>query len=245
MPGSTPSPLSDPPAPRVLVADDDAGSRRFLADALTALGALTETAEDGAAALALARRGAFALLLLDCRMPGQGALEVLTALRADPAAHSRDSVAVATTAEAAPANRAALLAAGFSAVLVKPCTLAELDHLLALAVPGCPRRLLDDAAALVASGDRRTMQALRSLLLGELAQLDGEIDGLRDDPHGFTERLHRLRSSCGFCGASALATQARQLEHELAGGAALPSLQRFRTALAATMQALDQAAAAD
>lgn len=226
---------------RVLVADDDPGSCRFLCDGLASMGAWAEACTDGTAALQRARTEPFDLLLLDCRMPGAGALQVLVALREDEQACSAESIAVATTAELGPGDRQSLLDAGFSEILLKPCGLAELQEVLALVQPDRhDARMLDDRAALTATGDTTTMRALRLLLREELALLHQELDTLGRDRAGFSERLHRLRSSCGFCGAAALATQTALLQQQLSQRGATPvALARFRKALLATLQALD------
>ncbi|HEX8776648.1 MAG TPA: response regulator [Rhodanobacter sp.] len=125
------SPAALPP-PHVLVADDDAASRRFLCDGLRSLGAQVADCADGLRALQLGRDEAFDLLLLDCRMPGAGAREVLAALRADPRACSADSLAVASSAELDGAERRGLLAWGFGDVLRKPCDIADLQRLQAI-----------------------------------------------------------------------------------------------------------------
>ncbi|WP_343851790.1 response regulator [Rhodanobacter soli] len=226
---------------RVLVADDDPGSCRFLCDGLDSMGAQAEACMDGATALQRARTEPFDLLLLDCRMPGAGALQVLVALREDAQACSMDSIAVATTAELEPRDRQSLLDAGFSEILLKPCGLAELRRVLALVQPdrhdAC---VLDDQAALTTTGDATTMRALRLLLREELALLLQELEALSRDHAGFSERLHRLRSSCGFCGATALSTQTVLLQQQLLQRGATPAaLARFRKALLATLQALD------
>ncbi|WEN13981.1 response regulator [Rhodanobacter sp. AS-Z3] len=229
------------PRPRVLVADDDPGSCRFLRDGLSSMGAEVEACLDGSAALQRATSESFDLLLLDCRMPGAGALQILQTLRADVQACSADSMAVATSAELAAGMRQSLLDAGFSEVLLKPCGLTELRTVLAL-VPTEHRNasVLDDQAALNTTGDVGTMRALRLLLREELALLQRELDTLSRDPHALSERLHRLRSSCGFCGARALSRQTvllqQQLQQAVGGSAALT---RFRRALLATLQALD------
>ncbi|WP_049620922.1 response regulator [Frateuria defendens] len=226
---------------RVLVADDDPASRRFLGDALRHLGLAAETCADGGAALALARGERFDLLLLDRRMPGGGAREVLGRLRGDDAAASTASLAMATSAECSQAERRALLEAGFSEVLLKPCTVDDLRYVVALVRPeGRPHAaLLDDEAALASSGDLATLHALRGLLREELATLHRELDRLGDDATGFAERLHRLRSACGFCGADALAVQAMRLQRQLARGMEDDGcLPRFRQTLLATLQAL-------
>ncbi len=237
-----PSTRTDAPRPRVLVADDDPGSCRFLGDGLQRLGAQVLPCGDGATALELARREVFELLLLDCHMPGAGALQILAQLRADPAAASTAAVAVATSAELAPRDRHQLLDAGFSEILLKPCTLADLRRMLQLVQADRPQApMLDDRAALATTGDAATMRALRLLLGEELTLLLPELDRLLADRVAFGERLHRLRSSCGFCGALALATHAAALQQQLAGSMPAPAaLARFRATLVATLQALDR-----
>ena len=227
--------------PRVLVADDDPASCRFLCDGLRSLGAQTQACNDGTAALVHARAETFDLLLLDCRMPGAGALQVLTALRGDTGARSAECIAVATTAELAPRDRQSLFAAGFSEILLKPCGLADLQQMLALVQPERHHvHVLDDQAALTSTGDAGTMRALRLLLREELVQLERELEPLSRNRAGFGERLHRLRSSCGFCGAAALSTQTVWMQQQLSQHDATPvALARFRTTLLATLQALD------
>jgi CheY-like chemotaxis protein len=225
---------------RVLVADDDAASRRFLSDGLQSLGARTQACADGADAMRLARTETFDLLLLDVRMPGGGALEILPPLRDDPQAASSDSFAVATSAEIATSLRQSLGAAGFDDVLLKPCALSDLRRILAQ-VPAAQldAKLLGDHVALTTSGDADTMRALRTLLREELLQLTRELDSLSRDPARFSDRLHRLRSSCGFCGATSLSSQVVQMERQLArAGRSSVSLARFREVLQQTIRAL-------
>lgn len=237
-----PAPPSEPPVPpppRVLVADDDPASCRFLCEGLRSLGAEAVACADGRRALQLARAEAFDLLLLDCRMPGGGAREVLAALRADALARSAASPAVASSAEIGADERRDLLAAGFHDVLCKPCGIAELRQLLALVPGGQP--VLDDTAALRASGDAATMQALRQLLRGELALLHQELGMPEPDRGALDDRLHRLRSSCGFCGTPALAAEVARLQGCLRDSPqhSAPAIARFRGAVRITLQALD------
>lgn len=227
------------PPPRVLVADDDPASCRFLCDGLRSLGAEATDCADGRQALQLARSEAFDLLLLDCRMPVAGAREVLAMLRADGQARSAGAPAVASSAELNAAQRRALLAAGFIDVLQKPCGIAELQHLLALLPNRMP--VLDDGAALRASGDAATMQALRQLLRGELALLHQELGMPERGGSALDDRLHRLRSSCGFCGTPALAVEVSRLQRHLRENPrdAVPAIAQFRGAVQTTLQALD------
>ncbi len=229
--------------PSVLVADDDEASRRFLHDALEALGARVTGCGDGREALRAATSEPFDLLLLDCRMPGSGAREVLAALRADGTAVSRDAVAVATTAELGPSLRTELLAEGFGDILIKPCRIDDLRRIMGL-TPAYMRQLpvLDDTAALLASGDSTTMAALRQLLQQELVALCNDLDQLSEDAAGLRERLHRLRSSCGFCGTTALSAHVASLQQLLGNRPAMvdQAMTRFRGMLIETLEALDQ-----
>lgn len=232
-------PSHSPRALRVLVADDDPASRQFFSDGLRRLGTQPHACADGLDALACARGETFDVMLLDCRMPGAGALQVLASLRQDGAL--ADSYLVATSAEVGRDDRARLLAAGFDQVLPKPCSLADLQQLLVLAGASDANALLDDDAALLSSGDLATMRALRGLLRNELACLHRELDEEHLDRVQLAERLHRLRSSCGFCGAPVLGAQAARLQQRLTaadGGELGRPLARFRRALLATLQAL-------
>ncbi|NII54788.1 hybrid sensor histidine kinase/response regulator [Luteibacter sp. SG786] len=225
----------------LLVADDDPSTRQFLAGALAAHGYIVALAQDGTEALEMAQSRRFDALLLDCRMPRAGAMEVLKALRADPAAASNAATALATSAEVPAPLRASLLSAGFAGVIEKPCRVASLvDALAATLGLDDGTRILDDAAGLTATGDPHTMQALRQLLRAELVDLSGALGSLVDDPAELVERLHRLRSACGFCGAARLGAQAKVLQgHVRETRIVVPdALARFRAELDATLAAL-------
>ncbi|GLQ87103.1 response regulator [Dyella flagellata] len=227
--------------PYLLVADDDAPTRYFLGDAFRQFGARVVFAANGNEALALARNETFDLLVLDCRMPGAGAVEILTQLRNDPEASSGSRPAVASSAELDAQAQQALLATGFHAVLLKPCTLADLRGILTLAAVG--RRsvpVLDDGQALHTSGTPAVVQALRGLLRQELVAINQELDELAVDPKALEARLHKLRSSCGFCGAASLSEHIVSLQQHLKldhRGAMLPLLD-FRRSVRETIEAL-------
>ncbi|HVI54863.1 MAG TPA: response regulator [Luteibacter sp.] len=226
---------------QVLVADDDPSTREFLRGALAAMGYAVTLADDGAQALDLARRTRFEALLLDCRMPAGGAIDVLVALRGDPAALSHDAVSMATSAEVPADLRKTLIDAGFACVIEKPCRIASLANALRATLgieDDAP--LLDDEEALLAAGDASTMHALRSLFRDELQHLVPELESLATDPATLIDRMHRLRSACGFCGAARLAAQAKVLQnHVLEVRWASPAaLHRFRSEVERTLDAL-------
>jgi CheY-like chemotaxis protein/HPt (histidine-containing phosphotransfer) domain-containing protein len=218
--------------PNLLVADDNPVSLRFFADALEQLGVDCVLANDGLEAAAKAAHARFDLLLLDAQMPGLDGPEALARIRAQPGP-SRDAVALATTADASAATRAALTQAGFAEVIAKPVTLAALRAALARHVPDLRGgsaaeppggASLDDRAALAAVGDAKIVAALRQLLVAELDALPTELTHLqaRNDIAGLRDRLHRLDASAGFCGAPALARAGASLRTALDAQAAWP-----------------------
>lgn len=197
--------------PHILVADDNPISLRFLEEALNQLGATCVLAEDGIAAMRSAKAERFDLLLFDANMPnldGIGALEVIRS----GSGLSKQSIAIATTASSEADVHARLLVGGFSTVLSKPLSIADLESTLQRYFPDTAdttrsRAALDDASALAAvGGDRTILNALRELLAAELLHLPNEIAEMSDasDFPVLCDRLHRLEASAGFCGASAL-----------------------------------------
>ncbi len=66
---------------RVLLVEDDARVAAFVRRGLEAEGYAVDTAADGPPALAMARAAAYALILLDRRLPTLDGLEVCRALR--------------------------------------------------------------------------------------------------------------------------------------------------------------------
>ncbi|GAP64746.1 two-component system response regulator protein [Mizugakiibacter sediminis] len=233
--------MSDAPTTRLLLAEDDPVSRRFLADALHGLGCAVDAHGDGEAALRAARDTRYALLILDLGLPVRHGAALLAALRADPRAASRDTPAVATSAELDAARRRELLTLGFAAALAKPLTIDALRGMLRdMLSAHVASPLLDDEGAAAASGDADTVRALRRLFAGELAALAGELDGGTLAGAALRDRLHRMRAGAGFCGATALDEAAAALAAALrdGDGNADAALQRFRAVLQATRDAL-------
>ncbi|HXS73902.1 MAG TPA: response regulator [Rhodanobacteraceae bacterium] len=200
---------------RILLAEDDPISLAFLRETLHGLGCEVRAVTHGDEALRTAREHDFDLLMLDHHLPGGDGDAVLHALRGDPHAASRDVLAAATTADPDPAIHAHLRGAGFARVLLKPLDATHLrEAFIALGfAPAC--QSLDDDAGLAASGGVQALVALRGLFAKELGALAGELDALRDDGTALAERLHRLRASCGFCGAPTLRDAAALLAEAL------------------------------
>jgi CheY-like chemotaxis protein len=234
--------------PRVLLAEDDPVSARFLAEALRLLGCGVVHAGDGPTALAHARRERFDLLVLDLGLPGLDGVGVLTALRTDPSAASRGVRMLATTADRHAARGASLRAAGFDDVLLKPLDLDALAAALRAAPPTADAGVadapaLDDAAALRALGSSEAVADLRCLLASELgAQFAAIGAALRAGQVApALDILHRLKASTRFCGALALAAAVDALLARLRAEAdPAPALRGLEQAIAAYRAAVNR-----
>lgn len=112
---------------RVLVIDDNRDSADSATDVLRLLGNRVESAYDGAAGIAAARRFQPHMVLLDLAMPGMDGYEARRRLREDPAL--ADTFLVAMTGFGNEDDKRCTREAGFDAHLVKP---VELDALMAL-----------------------------------------------------------------------------------------------------------------
>lgn len=205
--------------PKLLVVDDNLLALRFFSEALATLGIDCVTAVDARSALAASAAAAFDLLLIDARLPDQPGTAVLAAIR-NGNGPSRTAPALATTAAGDSAG-AALLVAGFAAVITKPVHIETLRAALAAhAILPATTGLLDDRQAI--AGEPAILTALRGLFAAELDALPGELDALvrAGDRDGLRERLHRLAASAGFCGAVPLGAAITELQRALAMDAA-------------------------
>lgn len=115
-----------PARPRVLVADDEPGTRGLMAEMLTHSGFDVVQARDGIEALARAREAPPDVALLDVMMPGLDGRQVCRRLRGDPALAHVSVVLHSSADEDAVDWRGA----GADAFLAKPFSLRELPALV-------------------------------------------------------------------------------------------------------------------
>lgn len=122
--GVAPAPVEParltPGAMTVLIVDDDPDIVRLLTMTLRSEGFRLLTANDGDAALAVARVERPDLLLLDWNMPGRDGLEVCRALRAEHDPGLRQVPIVLLTAQVRAEDTAAGFAAGVTDYVTKP-----------------------------------------------------------------------------------------------------------------------------
>ncbi|MBP7417008.1 MAG: response regulator [Xanthomonadales bacterium] len=215
--------------PRVLVVDDDAVARQYLAEVLHALGAHVDLADSGTRGHALATAHPYDLLVVDRRLPDIDAAAWLQVLRAQTAARSQSVPAIVHSAALRAADRARLLAAGYLAAYDKPIPCESLAT--QLGVPAATGRstpdsradrvreataapVLDDEAGLQACGTREILDGLRQLLRAELAQHRHDLleAAARDDGPSIAALAHRLHGAARFCGTPALVAALRQID---------------------------------
>lgn len=220
---------------RILLVEDDPTTHEFMRAALEALPATVLSARSQAEALAIAQT--FDLCLVDANLPDGRGEDLLQHLRQ----RQPDLPALAHTADHSPALHAALCAAGFAAVVVKPVTAAALrqaalgilaidEPLPTAAVHACSDDLpvWDDTSALAALGGNAThLQTLRGLFLQELdaqaATITTALAG--GDWASAHQQLHRLRASTSFVGAARLQAAAQSLDASLPDLSGEPAFQ--------------------
>lgn len=113
--------MTDPQ--RVLILDDDEGNRRLLEIALRTGGFANDCAETGAAALELAQRNTYAIMLLDVNLPDMSGLDVSQIIRQT----NEDVVIIVATTEDDDAMFRRALNKGADVFMVKPF---DIDQLL-------------------------------------------------------------------------------------------------------------------
>ncbi len=111
---------------QILVADDDAMSRRLLVSILNSSGYACREAQDGIAALERVHEEVPALLLLDFDMPGLNGTEVLRQLRTDKDAAIAQLPAIMLTGHGGEESEVRCLEAGADDFVTKPINQAVL-----------------------------------------------------------------------------------------------------------------------
>jgi CheY-like chemotaxis protein len=104
---------------RILLVDDYADALEVWSLYLKMAGFDVETAQDGLAALALARHTPPDIAILDLELPGISGCELARRLRADPPTRQLPLIAVTGHSQAERIDEARR--AGFDSVLTKPC----------------------------------------------------------------------------------------------------------------------------
>ncbi|HVI51803.1 MAG TPA: response regulator [Candidatus Sulfotelmatobacter sp.] len=118
------------PPSHILVAEDEPTNRNVISVLLRRAGHQVELVEGGEAAVHMAARNDFDLILMDMRMPGVDGLEATRRIRALAPPHGSVPI-VALTANAMREDQEACLAAGMDDFLAKPFSPNRLHKVLA------------------------------------------------------------------------------------------------------------------
>ncbi|MDQ3282667.1 MAG: response regulator, partial [Acidobacteriota bacterium] len=114
---------SEPHSVRVLLVDDDANFRAWMALIMRRLGFTVETVTDGMDALEKLRNAPFDLLIADLEMPRMGGIELIQQIRATPDLAHQYSVMLTSHDDLE--SKIAALTMGYDDYLTKNCTEIE------------------------------------------------------------------------------------------------------------------------
>lgn len=118
-----------PAGRRLLAAEDHAVNQTVIRRLVERLGYAIDIVGSGGEAVEAVARGGYALVLMDCQMPGMDGFEATAAIRALPESRGALPV-VAVTAHATQGDRERCLQAGMDDYIAKPILLDELARVL-------------------------------------------------------------------------------------------------------------------
>jgi CheY-like chemotaxis protein len=223
--------LTPPPPPRVLVAEDNPVAQRVAVAMLVELGCRVDAVANGQAAVEQAARETYALVLMDCEMPGMDGYEAARRIRAE---EKRHTPIVALSAHSAAEHRRRSLEAGMDDHAVKPFSLAMLRGLVeqwtspggTAAPPPAEPRAVDSSvlAELRAISPRIATETVEQFLASSPRALAALAEAMRaGDAPGTARAAHGLVGSAGLVGALALQEAARAVERTARAGHVDPS----------------------
>ncbi len=258
------------PAPRrlrLLVAEDHAVNRQYLAALLEGQGHEAHYVANGLEAVEAVRREAYDLVLMDLHMPRMDGVAATRSIRNLPDAERSTVPVIALTADAFDDTRDRCLVAGMNDFLTKPVSPAKLGTLLRQFFgTGQPGRPLDpdapprpppgaeagpllDEAAIAAALQGMPRERFAALLAAFLEQGPQTVQHLRAavrdaQPLELRVNAHAVKGAALNLGLGALANTAQALQE---GAAHLPAhevarlVQRYEDQLQATRRALQNA----
>ncbi|MEW5922212.1 MAG: ATP-binding protein [Bacillota bacterium] len=231
----------------VLVVDDFEFNRRVLSMQLNKLGLEAETAAGGQEAVEMFAQKNYALVLMDCRMPGMDGFQAAAAIRRLEAGGNRHTPIIAITAGASYLEKEKCLAAGMDDYISKPVLLDALSGALARWLPGAVksgRKVLGSAFAEAAVGSQIALPSfvpeekkaellqtvgadpmlLSRVLAAFLRDMSAKLAALEaalEEKNAANVRLlsHGMKSSGLFIGAASFAALCRELEDMADAGA--------------------------
>lgn len=236
---------------RVLLAEDDDINQLAMVELLSAVGLEVDTADDGREAVDRACSRAYALILLDLRMPQLDGIAAARTLRTLPGL--RDTPIVAISANAFEEDRQACQAAGVNDFLAKPVDVSRLYELLLRWLDASPAGTRGAAPPSTGTALRGERAAADPASIAPLLGAEG-IDAVRGlaavgGSPAVYRRLLRIFAETHAADGDQLQQQvqrgdaaaARALAHRLRGSAATLGLIDVETAAGALEGAIDDA----
>mgnify|MGYP001591207492 CR=1 FL=1 len=217
---------------RVLLADNNLSTRRYLRTLLESQQAQVSEAGDGNEAVQQALAQPPDLVLLDVHMPGLDGYAVARELRAR--LPTRIPV-IAMSAHLENEEQERLMLAGVDAILLKPFDAQQLQR---LAAPLFGRAAPVESAAMMLIEDRELLKLLRQELPAQLQELEMALAG--NDRAVSREAAHQLHGTCAFYKFPQLKNAAAAIELRLVRNEApvASELEALRSAAAQTLSSL-------
>ncbi len=216
-----------PPDERsILIAEDDGPSQKVILRQLRLLGYVAHIAASGPEALELWRRGKYALLLTDLRMPELDGYGLTRTIRSEEVGEARLPI-IALTANASKDEEERCLMAGMDAYLTKPLRLAELEQIMKKWLPTPARSGGLEPAPHVetqvrepSSASPAPAQLKKRLDLDELANVIGDRpETIREFLGGFNKNCREAALELARAFAASSARDAEFIAHRLKSSA--------------------------
>jgi len=221
--------LSNGHLPQVLLVEDNDVNRALAQRQLEQLGVSCNAVSSGPAAIEALRRHPYALVLMDCRMPGMDGFEATRHIREREVRSGEHTPIVALTADGLPEDRSACLSAGMDDHAAKPLTMDQLNRILVQWLP----LSVDDEGDDVAPDDpidgiellmsEIGAEQVRRLFATWKDETPRRLEAMRvglgaDDLKAVADAAHQLKSTCGLFGARDAAKTAALAEKAARAG---------------------------
>ena len=205
---------------RILIVDDNDINQFVAVEQVEQAGFEADVASNGEQAVARAKAGKYAAILMDCQMPIMDGYAATRAIR-DWEGNGTHTPIIALTAHAMAGERDKVLAAGMDDYLSKPLRPHSLERML-------ERYVGEDSVFVAAEAEENTASKtdldmtmersprLVSLFLSRVPEDLAELEAVLalGDGRRVREKAHKLKGSCLAVGAELMAKEAEALQFE-------------------------------